>query len=72
MQRLRNLVGDVPVRGVLCFIDADWPLIGDPFSVNDVLVVWPRKLTKLIVKGAEGELDVSAVTTSIAATFPAS
>lgn len=72
VELVQNVVGGVPVRGVLCFIDADWPLIGDPFSVNDVLVVWPRKLTKLIVKDAEGEHDVDQVTTSIAATFSAS
>ena len=41
---------DVPVRGVLCFIDADWPLIGGSFAVNDVAVVWPKKLKSLMTE----------------------
>ncbi len=32
---------EVPVRGVLCFVDADWPLIGSVFSVNNVAVMSP-------------------------------
>lgn len=39
---------DVPVRGMLCFIDADWPLIGGDFMVRDVGVLWPKKLAKLL------------------------
>ena len=34
---------DVPVRGVLCFVQADWPLIGGDFMVRDVAVVWPKR-----------------------------
>ena len=41
---------EVPVRGVLCFIDADWPLIGGSFTVNDVAVVWPKKLKALLTE----------------------
>jgi hypothetical protein len=41
---------EVPVRGVLCFIDADWPLIGGSFTVNDVAVVWPKKLKTLLTE----------------------
>ncbi len=39
---------DVPVRGMLCFIDADWPLIGGDFMVRDVGVLWPKKLSRLL------------------------
>lgn len=35
---------DIPVRGVLCFVDADWPLFGGAFSTRDVDALWPRKL----------------------------
>lgn len=42
---VRDVVGNAaPVRGVLCFIDADWPLIGGSFTVRGVDVVWPKKL----------------------------
>ncbi|MDO8381833.1 MAG: nuclease-related domain-containing protein, partial [Microbacterium sp.] len=39
---------DVVVRGVLCFLEADWPLFGGDFTVRDIAVVWPRLLTKRI------------------------
>ena len=41
---------EVPVRGVLCFVDADWPLIGGAFTVNDVAVLWPKKLKGLLTE----------------------
>nr|WP_091789269.1 nuclease-related domain-containing protein [Pedococcus dokdonensis] len=45
VQVVRGVVGDeVPVRGVLCFVEADWPLIGGSFTTRDVQVVWPKKL----------------------------
>jgi len=46
---------EVPVRGVLCFVDADWPLIGGSFTVNDVAVLWPKKLKALLTQ--PGALD---------------
>lgn len=41
---------DVPVRGVLCFLDADWPVIGGSFTVQDVAVMWPKKLKATLVE----------------------
>ncbi|GAA2153489.1 nuclease-like protein [Humibacillus xanthopallidus] len=35
---------DVPVHGVLCFVEADWPLIGGTFTTRDVQTLWPSKL----------------------------
>jgi hypothetical protein len=35
---------NVPVHGVLCFVEADWPLIGGAFRIRGVEVMWPRKL----------------------------
>jgi hypothetical protein len=29
---------------VLCFIDADWPLIGGDFTTSGVQALWPNKL----------------------------
>ena len=34
----------VQVRGVLCFIGADWPLVGGAFETRGVAVVWPKRL----------------------------
>lgn len=42
---IQTIVGDeVPVTGVLCFIEADWPLIGGAFASRGVEVLWPKKL----------------------------
>lgn len=42
---IRGLLGiEVPVHGVLCFVDADWPLIGGTFTTRGVQALWPRKL----------------------------
>jgi Nuclease-related domain len=46
---VRDIVaGELPVRGVLCFVEADWPLIGGAFRIREVEALWPKKLyTKL-------------------------
>jgi hypothetical protein len=41
---VRAAVPDVPIYGVLCFVDADWGFFPDPFTVNGVQVMWPKKL----------------------------
>jgi hypothetical protein len=61
----------VRVRGMLCFVDADWPLIGGAFSVDHVDVVWPKKAAQ-ILNGAgplTGE-QVAAVHQRLATAFP--
>ncbi|GAA1793922.1 hypothetical protein [Nostocoides veronense] len=35
---------DVPVNGVLCFMEADWPWIGGTFATRGVQALWPKKL----------------------------
>lgn len=50
---------EVPVRGVLCFVDADWPLIGGAFTVNDVAVLWPKKLKALLAES--GSVDQNQI-----------
>lgn len=63
---------DVPVHGALCFIEADWPLIGGSFVIADVAVVWPKKLAeRLVVPGAMSEADVETVHRALAQAFPA-
>jgi hypothetical protein len=48
-----------PVTGVLCFVDADWPLIGGSFAVQGVLVEWPKKTYRRMTQS--GVLDEAAV-----------
>lgn len=42
---VRVIVGeDLPIHGVLCFVDADWPLIGGSFTTRGVEALWPKRL----------------------------
>jgi Nuclease-related domain len=50
---------DVPVIGVLCFVEADWPLFGGSFTTRGVSVLWPKKLMGQL--GAGGPLDRDAI-----------
>lgn len=52
-------LAEVPVRGALGFVDADWPLIGGAFTVRGVMVAWPKKLADAIT--APGPLGPEAV-----------
>ena len=51
--------GDVPVRGTLCFLDADWPLFGGQFDVSGIAVRWPKALADDLV--GPGPLDAEQV-----------
>lgn len=51
--------GRVPVHGVLCFVEADWPLIGGAFSIRGVDVVWPKKLYPRLQ--GDGSLEPAAI-----------
>jgi hypothetical protein len=63
--------GDVPVRGVLCFVDADWPLVGGPFTVSGVEVRSDRKLAHLLVgQGPVDDAATHAVHRTLAGAFP--
>lgn len=42
---VRGIVGaELPIHGVLCFVEADWPLIGGSFRTRGVEVLWPKRL----------------------------
>ena len=57
---VKNAVGDdVPVQPVLCFVGADWPLIGGSFTTRGVMVLWPRKLYPLLA--ADGAMPIEAI-----------
>ncbi|MFC0222432.1 nuclease-related domain-containing protein [Nocardioides zeicaulis] len=57
---VRTVVGDqAPVHGVLCLVDADWPLIGGAFTTRDVQVLWPKLLQSTL--GSPGALDADVI-----------
>lgn len=67
---VRGVVGDVPVTGALCFIEADWPLMGGSFSTRGVHVLWPKRLAKLLTETAPGGLDVPGTAQLLARRLP--
>ncbi len=71
VQRVRAALSEeaIDVSGVLCFIDADWPLVGAFFSTHGVRVVSPRKLSK-ILSLASGDMGVGTVHDRLARAFP--
>ena len=69
---VRTVTGDdVPVHGVLCFVEADWPLVGGSFSTRGVEALWPKKLySKLSADGPRGTTDVDAIHRQLASSLP--
>lgn len=67
---VRDLVGDdVPITGALCFVEADWPLIGGAFSTRGVHVLWPKRLTKVLTEQTSGDVDVAQMREAVASRF---
>ena len=64
------LEGTAPVTGLLCFVEADWPLIGGSFTVRGVRVCWPARLAKTLLKTENPILEVETVGRRLAAEFP--
>jgi hypothetical protein len=55
---VRNLLDeDIPIHGVLCFVEADWPAVGGAFTTRGVQVLWPKKLYRALQ--ATGPLDIA-------------
>ena len=55
---VRGAVGDqVAVQGVLCFVEADWPLLGGSFTTRGVEVMKPKRLYPLLRAGDRADID---------------
>ena len=68
-----NGVVDVPVHGMLCFVEADWPLFGGSFTISGVDVLWPKKAAETLTR--RGPLDggqIDALVRCLAVDFPSS
>ncbi|PKW26696.1 nuclease-related domain-containing protein [Phycicoccus duodecadis] len=64
---------EVPVHGALCFIEADWPLLGGNFTIRDVHALWPKKLyPKLQAEGPLTTETIAEVHGILAKALPAS
>ena len=61
----------IPVRGVLCFVEADWPLIGGAFMIDGVHVSWPKKAVENLLKpGPVNDQTAQHIHRTLAASFP--
>ncbi len=70
--KVRNVLEEpIDIKGCLCFVEADWPLLAGDFSVRGVRVCWPGKLSKTILRIAEPIIDSEAIARALAAKFPA-
>lgn len=54
---LGDTSGEVPVRPMLCFVDADRQWFAKPFELDGVLVTWPKAARELLVR--PGPLDAA-------------
>jgi Nuclease-related domain len=67
----RSGAGEVPVHGMLCFVEADWPLFGGAFTIFGVDVLWPKKAAEILTRG--GPLDrgqIDELVRRLAVSFP--
>lgn len=63
---------DLPVLGMLCFVAADWPLIGGAFEVEGVRVLWPKKADQAILTpGPLSAEQIGRVVAVLTRSFPA-
>jgi hypothetical protein len=63
--------GEIPVGGMLCFVEADWPLFGGDFTIAGLRVLWPKKATSYI--GQPGDVDAQTaerIYRTLASSFP--
>lgn len=62
---------DVPVRPVLCFVDAEWGLFAKPFEVDGVLVTWSKALRERLARTEPCSVaDVCGTAERLASTLP--
>ena len=43
----------VPVHAVLCFTRSDWSFLAPPFRIQDVMVCWPKRLARELVRAGD-------------------
>lgn len=67
---VRQITGDVPVVGSLCFVDSDWPLLRDALTARGIVIAPPRRLLQLIRKSSRGHLPVAQLAATLDARLP--
>jgi hypothetical protein len=60
----------VPITGVLCFVEADWPMFGGSFTTGGIDVLWPAKAAeKITAAGLIGDDQKTALHRCLATSF---
>ena len=69
---VRGIIGDdLPIHGVLCFVEAGWPLIGGSFTIRGVEALWPKKLyPKIRAPGPLQSETVAEIHRRLASSLP--
>ena len=69
---VRGILGDdLPIHGVLCFVEADRPLVGGSFTTRGVEAMRPKKLyPKLKAEGPFLTETVAEIHRRLAASLP--
>lgn len=44
-----------PIHGILCFVRADWPLMGGTFAIRGVTVAWPAATIKELTRSGRAD-----------------
>jgi nuclease-like protein len=72
LEAVRAAVGNgPPIHPVLCLIEAEWGLFTKPFTINGVLVCWPKALYKLLRSAGPGSIEqVAEIATRVASGLP--
>lgn len=64
-------IPEVPVRGMLCFVEAHWPLIGGSFVMAGIDVLWPKRAAEIVTGSGPVASDVViALHRHLATKFP--
>lgn len=63
-----QLRGDVPIRPVACFVDADWPLFTKPFAFGGVWITSPQGLYTMLAR--PGDVDAAAIGATLEVALP--
>jgi hypothetical protein len=67
----REFGAELPVHGVLCFVDADWGWFAKPFVLQEVLVTWGQALRERFTEpGPLGDELRTSVHRVLASSFP--
>jgi hypothetical protein len=56
---------------MLCFVEADWPLIGGDFTIANLRVLWPRKAAdRIVMWGSIDDATAHQIHQTLASAFP--